>query len=176
MSLIPRLVVAYDFSDPARRAFELGVFMGRQLDADVHIVTVLDSSESKEPTASKEARRPSSAARDADLRDRQDGRPPDSVPCCARPPGRCGRGLGSRIRCAAHPLRHDRQRRRRAHLARQCVTRARSQERRDRDVRALRSKPQRLGPTKGASTTRLALRSSRPSIEMVSCSLSPGRI
>ncbi len=46
MSLIPRLVVAYDFSDPARRAFELAVFMGRQLDAEVHVVTVLDSSES----------------------------------------------------------------------------------------------------------------------------------
>lgn len=46
MSLIPRLVVAYDFSDPARRAFELGVFMGRQLGADVHVVTVLDSKES----------------------------------------------------------------------------------------------------------------------------------
>lgn len=43
MSMIPRLVVAYDFSDPARRAFELGVFMGRQLDAEVHVVTVLDS-------------------------------------------------------------------------------------------------------------------------------------
>lgn len=41
--MIPRLVVAYDFSDPARRAFELGVFMGRQLDAEVHVVTVLDS-------------------------------------------------------------------------------------------------------------------------------------
>jgi len=40
------LVVAYDFSDPARRAFELGVFMGRQLGADVHVVTVLDSKES----------------------------------------------------------------------------------------------------------------------------------
>ncbi|HSN81867.1 MAG TPA: universal stress protein [Polyangiales bacterium] len=40
--MIPRLVVAYDFSDPARRAFELGVFMGRQLDAEVHVVTVLD--------------------------------------------------------------------------------------------------------------------------------------
>lgn len=25
MSLIPRWVVAYDFSDPARRAFELGL-------------------------------------------------------------------------------------------------------------------------------------------------------
>ena len=47
MSLIPRLVVAYDFSDPARRAFELGVFMGRQLEAEVHVVTVLDSSDSK---------------------------------------------------------------------------------------------------------------------------------
>jgi nucleotide-binding universal stress UspA family protein len=46
VSLIPRLVVAYDFSDPARRAFELGVFMGRQLDAEVHVVTVLESSES----------------------------------------------------------------------------------------------------------------------------------
>lgn len=42
MSLIPRLVVAYDFSDPARRAFELAVFMGRQLHAEVHVVTVLD--------------------------------------------------------------------------------------------------------------------------------------
>lgn len=47
MSLIPRLVVAYDFSDPARRAFELAVFMGRQLDAEVHVVTVLDSQDSK---------------------------------------------------------------------------------------------------------------------------------
>lgn len=46
MSLIPRLVVAYDFSDPARRAFELAVFMGRQLKAEVHVVTVLDSKES----------------------------------------------------------------------------------------------------------------------------------
>ncbi len=54
MSLIPRLVVAYDFSDPARRAFELGVFMGRQLNAEVHIVTVLDSSETKAPNASNE--------------------------------------------------------------------------------------------------------------------------
>ena len=45
MSLIPRLVVAYDFSDPARRAFELAVFMGRQLNAEVHVVTVLDSTE-----------------------------------------------------------------------------------------------------------------------------------
>jgi nucleotide-binding universal stress UspA family protein len=49
VSLIPRLVVAYDFSDPAKRAFELAVFMGRQLEAEVHIVTVLDS---KEPDAS----------------------------------------------------------------------------------------------------------------------------
>jgi nucleotide-binding universal stress UspA family protein len=40
------LVVAYDFSDPARRAFELAVFMGRQLKAEVHVVTVLDSKES----------------------------------------------------------------------------------------------------------------------------------
>lgn len=48
MSLIPRLVVAYDFSDPARRAFELGVFMGRQLDAEVHVITVLDSSDEKD--------------------------------------------------------------------------------------------------------------------------------
>lgn len=48
MPLIPRLVVAYDFSDPARRAFELGVFMGRQLDAEVHVVTVLDSSDEKD--------------------------------------------------------------------------------------------------------------------------------
>ena len=48
MSLIPRLVVAYDFSDPSRRAFELAVFMGRQLEADVHVVTVLDPSEDDE--------------------------------------------------------------------------------------------------------------------------------
>lgn len=48
MSLIPRLVVAYDFSDPARRAFELGVFMGRQLGAEVHVVAVLDSGNQKE--------------------------------------------------------------------------------------------------------------------------------
>ena len=54
MSLIPRLVVAYDFSDPARRAFELGVFMGRQLKAEVHVVTVLDSRESDSDTAGKE--------------------------------------------------------------------------------------------------------------------------
>lgn len=47
MSLIPRLVVAYDFSDPARRAFELGVFLGRQLDADLHVVSVLDPSDRK---------------------------------------------------------------------------------------------------------------------------------
>ncbi|MEM7136772.1 MAG: universal stress protein [Myxococcota bacterium] len=47
MSLIPRLVVAYDFSDPARRAFELGVFMGRQLGAEVHVVTVLDEAAAK---------------------------------------------------------------------------------------------------------------------------------
>jgi len=40
--MIPRLVVAYDFSEPARRAFELGVFVGRQLGAEVHVVTVLD--------------------------------------------------------------------------------------------------------------------------------------
>jgi len=53
VSLIPRLVVAYDFSDPSRRAFELGVFMGRQLKADVHIVTVLDSSE-RDANAAKE--------------------------------------------------------------------------------------------------------------------------
>jgi len=54
VSLIPRLVVAYDFSDPARRAFELGVFMGRQLEAKVHIVTVLDSSDADAATLSKE--------------------------------------------------------------------------------------------------------------------------
>ncbi len=48
MSLIPRLVVAYDFSEPARRAFELGVFMGRQLGAEVHVVTVLDTGDSKD--------------------------------------------------------------------------------------------------------------------------------
>ncbi len=54
MSLIPRLIVAYDFSDPARRAFELAVFMGRQLKADVHVVTVLDSRESDPSAATKE--------------------------------------------------------------------------------------------------------------------------
>lgn len=54
MSLIPRLIVAYDFSDPARRAFELAVFMGRQLKADVHVVTVLDSPDPKEAAAGKE--------------------------------------------------------------------------------------------------------------------------
>ena len=54
MSLIPRLVVAYDFSDPARRAFELAVFMGRQLEAEVHVVTVLDSREANASTAGKE--------------------------------------------------------------------------------------------------------------------------
>ena len=54
MSLIPRLVVAYDFSDPARRSFELAVFMGRQLKAEVHVVTVLDSRESDATAAGKE--------------------------------------------------------------------------------------------------------------------------
>ena len=54
MSLIPRLIVAYDFSDPARRAFELAVFMGRQLKAEVHVVTVLDSRESDPSAANKE--------------------------------------------------------------------------------------------------------------------------
>ena len=54
MSLIPRLVVAYDFSDPARRAFELGVFMGKQLGADVHIVTVLDARDPGAVSTSKE--------------------------------------------------------------------------------------------------------------------------
>jgi nucleotide-binding universal stress UspA family protein len=54
VSLIPRLVVAYDFSDPARRAFELAVFMGRQLKADVHVATVLDSAESQGSTGGKE--------------------------------------------------------------------------------------------------------------------------
>jgi nucleotide-binding universal stress UspA family protein len=54
VSLIPRLVVAYDFSDPARRAFELAVFMGRQLKADVHVVTVLDSRDPEAAAASKE--------------------------------------------------------------------------------------------------------------------------
>ncbi|MGB5808966.1 MAG: universal stress protein [Polyangiales bacterium] len=54
MSLIPRLVVAYDFSDPARRAFELGVFMGRQLGADVHVVSVLDPEEAKKKGGSAE--------------------------------------------------------------------------------------------------------------------------
>jgi nucleotide-binding universal stress UspA family protein len=49
------LVVAYDFSDPARRAFELGVFMGRQLGAEVHVVTVLDvSKDEAEPEVAKE--------------------------------------------------------------------------------------------------------------------------
>ena len=54
MSLIPRLIVAYDFSDPARRAFELAVFMGRQLKAEVHVVTVLDSRECDPSAANKE--------------------------------------------------------------------------------------------------------------------------
>jgi len=54
VSLIPRLVVAYDFSDPARRAFELAVFMGRQLKADVHVVTVLDSHDPETAVAGKE--------------------------------------------------------------------------------------------------------------------------
>jgi len=54
VSLIPRLVVAYDFSDPARRAFELAVFMGRQLKAEVHVVTVLDSKESDNGPGSKD--------------------------------------------------------------------------------------------------------------------------
>ncbi|MGB8332098.1 MAG: universal stress protein [Polyangiales bacterium] len=54
MSLIPRLVVAYDFSDPARRAFELAVFLGRQLKAEVHVVTVLDSTDSSASAASNE--------------------------------------------------------------------------------------------------------------------------
>jgi nucleotide-binding universal stress UspA family protein len=54
VSLIPRLVVAYDFSDPARRAFELAVFMGRQLKAEVHVVTVLDARESDASAANKE--------------------------------------------------------------------------------------------------------------------------
>jgi nucleotide-binding universal stress UspA family protein len=54
VSLIPRLVVAYDFSDPARRAFELAVFMGRQLKAEVHVVTVLDSGEADASAAGKE--------------------------------------------------------------------------------------------------------------------------
>jgi len=53
MSLIPRLVVAYDFSDPARRAFELGMFMGRKLDAEVHVITVLDSSDEKDASKTK---------------------------------------------------------------------------------------------------------------------------
>jgi nucleotide-binding universal stress UspA family protein len=48
------LVVAYDFSDPARRAFELAVFMGRQLEAEVHVVTVLDGGDSEADSADKE--------------------------------------------------------------------------------------------------------------------------
>jgi nucleotide-binding universal stress UspA family protein len=48
------LVVAYDFSDPARRAFELAVFMGRQLDAEVHVVTVLEAGDSDSDTEGKE--------------------------------------------------------------------------------------------------------------------------
>jgi nucleotide-binding universal stress UspA family protein len=52
--MIPRLVVAYDFSDPARRAFELGVFLGRQLDADVHVVTVVDAQSSGPISSDKE--------------------------------------------------------------------------------------------------------------------------
>lgn len=52
--MIPRLVVAYDFSDPARRAFELGVFLGRQLDAEVHVVSVLDAQGAGDPSSAKE--------------------------------------------------------------------------------------------------------------------------
>jgi len=48
------LVVAYDFSDPARRAFELAVFLGRQLKAAVHVATVLESGDSEAVTAGKE--------------------------------------------------------------------------------------------------------------------------
>ena len=55
MSLIPRLVVAYDFSDPARRAFELGVFMGRQLGAEVHVISVLDDAGAKSSDNSTKA-------------------------------------------------------------------------------------------------------------------------
>ncbi len=54
MSLIPRLVGAYDFFEPARRAFELAVFMGKQFEAEVHVVTVLDSSEADTSADSKE--------------------------------------------------------------------------------------------------------------------------
>lgn len=54
MSLIPRLVVAYDFSDPARRAFELGVFMGRQLGSEIHVVSVLDAAEANKKGADPE--------------------------------------------------------------------------------------------------------------------------
>lgn len=52
--MIPRLVVAYDFSDPARRAFELGVFLARQLDADLHVVTVLDTQSSGPVSSDRE--------------------------------------------------------------------------------------------------------------------------
>ena len=52
--MIVGLVVAYGSSDPARGAVELAVFRGRQLKADVHVVTVLDSRESDASTVGKE--------------------------------------------------------------------------------------------------------------------------
>ena len=54
MRPIPRLVVAYDFSEPSRRAFELAVFLGRQLDAEVHVLTVLDGPEADSGMATQE--------------------------------------------------------------------------------------------------------------------------
>ncbi len=40
--MIHRLLIAFDFSAPSRRALELGVLLGLKLDAEVHAVTVLD--------------------------------------------------------------------------------------------------------------------------------------
>jgi len=54
VSLIPRLLVAYDFSEPSRRAFELAIFLGLQLKSDVHVVTVLDSAEPQASASGQE--------------------------------------------------------------------------------------------------------------------------
>ena len=43
VAAIQRLLVAYDFSDPARRALELAAFLGRRLGAEPHVVTVVEA-------------------------------------------------------------------------------------------------------------------------------------
>lgn len=40
--MIQRILIAFDFSAPARRALELGVMLGRKLDAEVHVATILE--------------------------------------------------------------------------------------------------------------------------------------